>query len=115
VQVKLSNTKSLSRIAISATPRSLPAVLSSSARNVLQRPYCSGEVVSVRKGFRLHKERCGRQLEVICHLQTHQFGWEVVLTVNSSLQRSQVCRSQDEVLDTTERWRAAMIDKGWWV
>jgi hypothetical protein len=88
-------------------------MLSSSAMNVLQRPYWSGDVVPLGEGFRLHKERCGRQLEAICHLQTHQFGWEVVLTVNASLQRSQVCRSQDDVLDTTERWRAAMVEKGW--
>jgi hypothetical protein len=36
-----------------------------------------------------------------------------VLSVNASLQRSEVCRSQDEVLDLTERWRAALIEKGW--
>ena len=55
------------------------------------------EPIQLGEGFRLHKERCGRQLEAICHLQTHQLGWEVVLTVNASLQRSEVCRSQDEV------------------
>jgi hypothetical protein len=71
------------------------------------------EPVHLGDGFRLHKERCGRQLEAICHLQTHQLGWEVVLTVNSSLQRSEVCRTQDEVLDLAERWRGALIEKGW--
>ena len=30
-----------------------------------------------------------------------------------SLQRSQVCRSSDEVLDTQEQWKAAMVGKGW--
>ena len=71
------------------------------------------EPVQLGEGFRLHKERCGRQLEAICHLQTHQLGWEVVLTVNASLQRSEVCRSQDEMLDLTERWNSALIEKGW--
>ena len=36
-----------------------------------------------------------------------------VLEVAGSLQRSQVCCTQDEVLDTSEEWKAAMIDKGW--
>jgi hypothetical protein len=36
-----------------------------------------------------------------------------VLIVNASLQRSEVCRSQDEVLDMCERWRAAMTERGW--
>jgi hypothetical protein len=44
---------------------------------------------------------------------SHQFGWEVILDVNGELQRSQVCRSQDEVLTTSEQWKAAMIENGW--
>lgn len=79
---------------------------------VLQRDQWS-EPVPLGEGFRLHKERCGRQLEAVCHLQTHQLGWELVLTVNASLQRSEVVRSQDAMLDVTERWQAAMMDKGW--
>jgi hypothetical protein len=35
--------------------------------------------------------------------------------VEGSLQRSQVCRSQDEVLDTADQWKAAMLEKGWTV
>jgi hypothetical protein len=31
----------------------------------------------------------------------------------SDIVRSQVCRTQDEVLTTGEQWKAAMIDKGW--
>jgi hypothetical protein len=52
-------------------------------------------------------------LEAICHLQTHQFGWELVLTVNGNLQRTEVCRTQDDVLDRTENWQAALIERGW--
>jgi hypothetical protein len=59
----------------------------------------------MRSGFRLpnRKQRCDRHLEAVCHLQTHQFGWEIVLTVNNPLQHSQVCRSPHEILDTTDR------------
>jgi hypothetical protein len=35
------------------------------------------------------------------------------LDVAGSLYRSQVCRSQDEVFDTSEAWKTAMMDKGW--
>jgi hypothetical protein len=36
----------------------------------------------------------------------------VRLEVNGDLQRSQVCRSQDEVLTTGEQWKAGMVEKG---
>jgi hypothetical protein len=29
------------------------------------------------------------------------------------MQRSEVCRSQEAVLDTSEQWKTAMIEKGW--
>jgi hypothetical protein len=83
-----------------------------SVMSILQREAWM-EPVHLGEGFRLHKERCGRQLEAICHVQTHQLGWELVPTVNESLQRSEVCRTQDAVLDLTERWKAAMTGKGW--
>jgi len=80
--------------------------------SVLQRDHWT-EPAHLGEGFRLHKDRCGRQLEAICHLQTHPLGWERVLTINASLQRSEVVRSQDAVLDLTEGWKAALIEKGW--
>ena len=42
---------------------------------------------------------------------THRFGWELRL-ITTDL-RSQVCRSSEEVLDSEERWKAAMINRGW--
>ena len=80
---------------------------------ILQRPHWNPDVAALGEGFRLHKQRCDRQLEAVCHIRTHPLGWELVLNVNESLQRSEVCRSQDEMLDKCERWRAAMVDKGW--
>jgi hypothetical protein len=35
------------------------------------------------------------------------------MVVTGSLQRSQVCRSHDAVLDTSEQWKGAMLEKGW--
>ena len=45
-------------------------------------------------------------------LTTHELGWELRL-MTSDLLRSQVCRTSDEVLQTHEAWKAAMITKGW--
>jgi hypothetical protein len=80
---------------------------------VLQRPLWNGQPVELGHLFRLHRRRGDKRLDAICRLMSHQFGWEVVLDVNDELQRSQVCRSQDEVLTTGEQWRAAMTKNGW--
>jgi hypothetical protein len=80
---------------------------------VPQRPDWRGDPFAVGDLFRLHKDKAGQQLEAACRLVTHQLGWELRLEVAGSLQRSQVCRTQDEVLDTSDEWKAAMIEKGW--
>jgi hypothetical protein len=47
-----------------------------------------------------------------CTLATHPLGWELRLMATDLL-RSQVCRSSEEILNTHEQWKAAMIEKGW--
>ena len=61
--------------------------------------------------FCLHKNR----REARAALFTHQLGWEVRLLVGSQLEvvQTQVCREQEEVLATGERWKAALVEKGW--
>jgi hypothetical protein len=44
---------------------------------------------------------------------SHQLGWELVLVVNGELQRSEVWRSQDAVLDVSDAWKVALMEKGW--
>lgn len=40
-----------------------------------------------------------------CALFSHQLGWELRLAIDGGvLQRSQVCRSNDEILDTQQQW-----------
>jgi hypothetical protein len=80
---------------------------------VLHRPDWNGEPYTVGELFRVHKPSGGEQIEATYLLQTHQLGWELRLEIAGSLYRSQVCRSQDEVLDTSEAWKAAMVEKGW--
>ena len=59
------------------------------------------------------KTRGDRAFNGVCRLMSHELGWELRLEIDDDLQRSAVCRSQDEILDTMEQWKAAMIDKGW--
>ena len=47
-----------------------------------------------------------------CVLFSHQFGWELRLEVGE-LFRTKVCRSTEEILNTQESWKQAMIEKGW--
>lgn len=61
------------------------------------------EVFALRKG----------RWTVSCRLATHALGWELRTTLNGELHRSQVCRTDAEVLDTYEGWRAAWQAKGW--
>lgn len=48
-----------------------------------------------------------------CFLYSHQLGWELRLVGVDDLPRTQVCRRQDEVLDTQEQWKHALHEKGW--
>lgn len=77
---------------------------------VLQRYIWTGEPRDLGDCFHLVKgERAA-----VCRLFTHQFGWELRLEVSPNhLARTQVCRTQDEVLDTFETWKVALIEKGW--
>jgi hypothetical protein len=79
------------------------------ALEVLQRHDWRGGPKLLGDTFRLHKDRCGQQLEAACRLLTHSLGWELRLEIAGSLQRSQVCRSQDEVLDLSEHGKLP-----WW-
>jgi hypothetical protein len=76
---------------------------------VLQRSEWYGEPKDLGDCFRLTKNR----KVAVCRLFSHQFGWELLLETNGALQRSQVCRSQDDVFRTFEAWKAAMVEKGW--
>lgn len=81
--------------------------------NVLQRFIWNGTPVDLGDCFRLTKTKNGRQLKAVCRLFSHLFGWELRLEVNGELQRSEVCRSEDQVFSTFEQWKAGMVEKGW--
>jgi hypothetical protein len=48
-----------------------------------------------------------------CALATHHLGWTLRLIGGSNFFRSQVCRTQDEVFDVAEAWKAEARAQGW--
>ena len=78
---------------------------------VLQRLAWNGTPKELGDLFRLQKNR--REARAV--LSSHQLGWEVRLLVGRQLEavRTQVCRSQEDVLSTGEPWKAAMLAEGW--
>lgn len=81
--------------------------------DVLQRLDWHGDAKALGDCFRLHKESCGRSVQAICQLWSHEFGWELRLVIEGAVNRTQVCRAQSEVFDTFEHWKRGMLDKGW--
>jgi hypothetical protein len=81
--------------------------------DVPQRPFWNGGAADVGELFRLRKMTCARQLEAVCLLRTHQFGWECRLLVGGDLRRSEVCRTERDVARCGAAWKHAMVDKGW--
>ena len=79
----------------------------------LQREHWNGQPTDLGDLFRVRKARSDDTLSAVCKLWTHALGWEVRLEINGDLQRSEVLRSQDDVLTAGEMWKAAMIEKGW--
>jgi hypothetical protein len=71
------------------------------------REHWDGDPIELGDAWTLRKsEKVAR-----CILVTHLLGWELRL-MTTDLLRSQVCRSSDEILDTGEQWKTAMIEKG---
>jgi hypothetical protein len=79
----------------------------------LHRDSWNGHPVPLGTTFQLTKRKSDHWIQMVCTLQSHQWGWELVLEVNGVLARSQVCRSRDEVLTVSDDWHAAMMAAGW--
>ena len=79
----------------------------------LQREHWNNQPTHLGDLFRVSKTRGDKTLSAFCKLWTHALSWELRLEINGDLQRSEVVRSQDDVLTAGETWKAAMIEKGW--
>lgn len=50
----------------------------------------------------------------VCEVWSHVLGFELRLHIaGDDLPRTQVCRSQDELITTQEQWRASLESAGW--
>jgi hypothetical protein len=74
---------------------------------VLQRNDWDGHPVDLGDAWVLRKGHKAAR----CSLVTHQLGFELRL-VTTDLLRSQVCGSSEEVLNTHEAWKSAMVATG---
>lgn len=81
--------------------RSVPPVLQK--YDYYQGPKSLGDVWTLAEGH----------LRLRCALATHRLGWELRLTAGANFLRSQVCKSEQEVFETHEAWRAEAIAKAW--
>ncbi len=88
-------------------------ILAAMLPDPLKAPGWNGAPAAVGELFRLHRVRCGQPVAAVCQLVTHQLGWELRLEIAGSVQRSEVCRTHDAVLDTSESWKDGMIENGW--
>jgi hypothetical protein len=77
---------------------------------VRQRPFWNGRPEEIREVFALTK---ADRATARCVLWSHEFGWELRLTVGGSLVRSQVAREFADILTATEEWKSEMIANGW--
>ena len=73
------------------------------------RPFWNGQPEELREIFKLTKaDRVAR-----CALWSHEFGWELRLTLAGSLIRSQVAREFPEILAAFDQWKTTMVNDGW--
>lgn len=81
------------------------------AINILQRPFWTGEPRDLGELFTLEK----RGRKAVCKLVTHQLGWECRLFIGSQEEvvQTQVCRTEEDVLRTSEKWKAALRETEW--
>jgi hypothetical protein len=56
-------------------------------------------------------KRKGHTLRV--QLRTHPLGWELQALVGGELHRSQVAKTEQDVSNVSEKWRAEALAKGW--
>lgn len=82
--------------------------------SVPQRPDWREPPAMLGEGWSLRKGVCGHPRQAVCELWSHQLGWELRLVIDGGdLRRSQVVRSNDEILTVGEQWKAAMVGRGW--
>jgi hypothetical protein len=81
--------------------------------DVLQRPIWSGVPIKGDDFFVVRKRKGDTEHVAVCQVWSHVFGWELRLLVNKELHQSQVCGIGQNMIDTAEAWKIALLEKGW--
>lgn len=74
------------------------------------RPYNDSRKVEIL-GDLWAMTRKGSSLRV--QARTHPLGWELVAFVAGEMHRSQVAKTEPEVFDLSDKWKAEAVAKGW--
>ena len=79
--------------------------------DIPERPSWHGSPAHLGELFMVRKNG----VEARCVLRSHPAGWELCLQMglNRDFKQTAVCRQREEVLTTSEQWKAAMIERGW--
>jgi hypothetical protein len=80
---------------------------------VLQQPLWNGPPIKGGDLFTLRSRHDRGFRFAVCEVWTHILGWELRLLVDRDCRRSCVCRDQDELFETMELWKAALVVAGW--
>ena len=52
---------------------------------------------------------------LVAQLRTHPLGWELRASVGLEIHRSQVAKTEQEVFELSDAWKAEAVKKGWTV
>lgn len=74
------------------------------------RPYDAQRKVEILDDLWTLKRK-GHTLRV--QLRTHPLGWELAAFVGGELHRSQVAKTEPEVSEVSDKWKAEAFAKGW--
>ncbi len=79
----------------------------------LQRPFWTGPPLKGEDVFTLRSHEENRLRVAVCEVWTHCFGWELRLFVDREPRRSRVCYDSEQLGETAQMWRAALVARGW--
>ena len=86
----------------------------SSARMMSNAPSWRCRPVRLPQGFRLTKPNGGHAISAVCEVWSHPDGWELRMVIDGhGLLLATVEGSAPKMLARVEKWRAAMLAKGW--
>jgi hypothetical protein len=86
----------------------------SSARMMSDAPSWRGHPLRLPQGFRLTKSNGDHGISAVCEVWSHPDGWELRMVIDGhDLLLATVEGSVPKMLARVEKWRAAMVEKGW--